>query len=153
MTQQGNCIFCKIARKEAKAFVVWEDDRHMAFLTRHPNTEGFAVLITKDHHDSYFADLPDEVLANLVKAAKAVAKKLDASFEDVGRTGLIFEGFGVNHIHAKLVPLHGTADETWRQRTAEIDTVFDQYPGYISSHDAVEASEDSLEETAKKITG
>ena len=31
--------------------VIWEDERHMAFLSRWPNTEGFSVVITKDHKE------------------------------------------------------------------------------------------------------
>ncbi len=151
--KKDDCIFCKIAAGEAPAYIVWEDDTHMAFLTRHPNTEGFTVLITKDHYDSYFADLPEDVLAGLMSAAQKVARKLDAAFDDVGRTALIFEGFGVNHIHAKLPPLHGTKSDSWQQHIAKIDTYFDTYPGYISSHDSIEASEETLAQTAKKITG
>jgi histidine triad (HIT) family protein len=151
--KKADCIFCKIAAGEAPAYVVWEDDAHMAFLTRHPNTEGFTVLITKDHYDSYFAELPEAVLAGLMRAAQQVAHKLDAAFDDVGRTGLIFEGFGVNHIHAKLPPLHGTKADTWQARATATDTYFGTYPGYISSHDSREASPEQLEQTAKKITG
>jgi diadenosine tetraphosphate (Ap4A) HIT family hydrolase len=147
----NDCLFCRIAKKELPARVVWEDDRHMAFLNLQPNTEGFTVVITKEHYDSYAFDLPDEVLSGLVLAAKKVGKLLDKAFDDVGRTGLIFEGFGVNHIHAKLVPMHGTKSDEWQQRLATIDTYFEQYPGYISSHDAKPADEAALDQLAAKI--
>ena len=131
-----DCIFCQIAKGESQAHVVWEDDRHMAFLSIFPNTPGVTVVITKEHHDSYAFELPDEVLTNLVLAVKKVVQKIDAAFEDVGRTGMVFEGFGVNHIHAKLFPLHGTNDPEWKKHASSINVFFDQYPGYISSHDA-----------------
>jgi histidine triad (HIT) family protein len=148
---QADCIFCKIAAGEAPSYTVWEDDKHLAFLTPFPNTEGFTVLITKDHYDSYFAELPDQVRTDLLAAAAVVAKQLDAAFDDVGRTGLIFEGFGVNHIHAKLVPMHGTQSEAWEERLGSISTYFEQYPGYISSHDGAAADAEALEVTAAKI--
>ena len=62
------------------------------------------MVITKEHYPSYAFDLPENVLIELVKAAKQTAKLLDAKLENVGRTGMIFEGFGVEHIHAKLFP-------------------------------------------------
>ncbi len=35
--------------------------------------------------------------------------------EDVGRTALVFEGFKVAHVHAKLFPLHGTKMKKWKR--------------------------------------
>src|SRR3989344_2501998 len=104
-----DCIFCKIAKGEAPAHKIWEDEKHLAFLSIFPNTEGFSVVITKEHYPSYVFDLPEDVLVELVKAAEQTAKLLDAKLEDVERTGMIFEGFGVNHVHAKLFPMHKTA--------------------------------------------
>ena len=96
------CIFCKIVKGEEVAHKIWEDEKHLAFLSIFPNTEGFSVVITKEHYPSYVFDLPKDVLIELVKAAKKVAKLLDKKFDDVGRTGMILEGFGVDHAHAKL---------------------------------------------------
>ncbi len=111
-----DCIFCKIAKGEAPCHKIWEDDKHLAFLSIFPNTEGFSVVITKDHHSSYAFDLSDEVMTGLMLAVKKVAKLIDAKLEDVGRTGMMFEGFGVDHIHAKLFPMHGTENLTeWKQ--------------------------------------
>ena len=145
------CIFCKIAAHEIPARIVWEDEHFIAFLNMHPNTEGFTVVITKEHHSSYAFDLPNKVLTGLVLAAKKVGKLLDSAFEDVGRTGMIFEGFGVDHIHAKLFPMHGTKTDDWQQRSSKINKYFDHYEGYISSHDANEADDAILDATAEKI--
>ena len=148
-----DCIFCKIVKGEAPCHKIWEDDKHLAFLYIFPNTEGFSVVITKEHHTSYVFDLPDEVMTGLIRATKQVAKKLDASFPDVGRTGMMFEGFGVDHIHAKLFPMHGTKDDQWKQRKSNVDIYFDTYQGYISSHDYKRADDAYLAELAKKIRG
>lgn len=148
-----DCIFCKIAAGEAPCHKVWEDENHLAFLTIFPNTEGFSVVITKEHYSSYAFDLPDDVLTGLVLAAKKVAKRIDAAFDDVGRTGMIFEGFGVDHVHAKLFPMHGTKIDEWEQRRSHVEKYFDQYEGYISSHDGTRADDSVLAEIAKKIRG
>ncbi len=151
MIHDPNCIFCKIVKGEIPCYKVWEDEKHLAFLTLWPNTEGFTVLITKAHYQSYAFDLPDEVLSGLVLAAKKLGKILDASFDDVGRTGLLFEGFGVNHIHAKLVPMHGTKQDAWKAIKSDNKVFFPTYPGFISSHDAHEMPKEKLEETAERI--
>lgn len=147
----AECIFCKIVAGEAPAHKIWEDAEHLAFLTPFPNTEGFTVVITKDHHPSYVADLNSETRSKLIDAACAVAKKLDAAFTDVGRTGVMFEGFGVDHIHAKLFPMHGTNSDEWKKRSSHEEKYFEQYEGYISSHDAARTEEDALKKVAEKI--
>ena len=146
-----NCVFCRIVRGELPCHRIWEDDKHLAFLSIFPNTPGFSVVITKVHYGSYAFDVPEAVLTDLIRAARQTALLLDRVFDDVGRTGMIFEGFGVDHLHAKLFPMHGTATAEWRQRKSNIDKYFDQYEGYISSHDWHRADDSSLAALAAKI--
>lgn len=147
-----NCIFCKIVKGESPSHTVWEDDKHIAFLSIFPNTEGVTVVITKEHYPSYVFDLPDAVLSELMIATKKVAKLLDAKLDDVGRTALVFEGFGIDHIHAKLFPMHGTANmEEWEPIESSVDKYFEKYEGYISSHDYEREDDSKLADIAKKI--
>ena len=146
-----NCIFCKIVNGEMSAHKIWEDEKYLAFLSIFPNTEGFSVVITKEHYPSYALDLPTEVLSGLVMASGKVAKLLDRVFEDVGRTGMIFEGFGVDHVHAKLFPMHGTRIKNWKPLHYNMDKYFEKYEGYISSHDYKRADDAKLATLAEKI--
>jgi diadenosine tetraphosphate (Ap4A) HIT family hydrolase len=148
-----SCIFCLIVSGQAPAHKIWEDEKHMAFLSIFPNTEGFSVVIPKQHYSSYIFDLPDAVMQDLVAASKKVAKLLDSSLPDVGRTGMIFEGFGVDHVHAKLFPMHGTKMEEWKPVKSNVDKYFEQYEGYISSHDWKRGDDTKLAELAKHIRG
>lgn len=146
------CLFCKIVAGQIPCHKVWEDANHLAFLTIFPNTDGFTVVITKEHHGSYAFAQDDKVLTNLVLAAKTVGKKIDTAFPDVGRTGLMFEGFGVDHLHAKLFPMHGTGDmKTWAPIHSHGKKFFHQYEGYMSSHDGERAPDEKLAQIAAKI--
>lgn len=148
----SDCIFCNIVSGEVPCHKIWEDEKHIAFLSIFPNTPGFSVVIPKIHYTSYAFDLPDEVLTDLVLASKQVGKKLDKAFDDVGRTGMMFEGFGVDHIHAKLFPMHGTGDMAeWNQLKSNVDVFFDTYQGYISSHDHKRADDAKLAQMAEMI--
>lgn len=151
MTDVHDCIFCKIVARTAPSHVIWEDEKHLAFLSIFPNTEGFSVVIPKAHYSSYLFDQPDEVISDLVLASRQVAKRLDSRLTDVGRTGMIFEGFGVDHLHAKLFPMHGTKASEWTQRKSNISKYFDHYEGYISSHDFKRANDDALANLARHI--
>lgn len=150
--QKDDCVFCGIVAGTSPAHTIWEDADHRAFLSIFPNTEGFSVVITKEHLPSYVFDLSDTVLTNLIIAAKQVAKRIDAAFEDVGRTGLILEGFGIDHAHVKLFPMHGTGNmHEWKPIHSAIATYFKKYEGYISSHGGARADDTELANVAEKI--
>mgnify|MGYP003491212273 FL=1 len=148
-----SCIFCKIIKNEMPCHLVDENEDFMAFLTIFPNTLGATVVIPKKHYPSYAFDLEDDVLTGLMLYTKQIAKKLDHFFEDVGRTAMVFDGFGVDHIHAKLFPMHGTKQmhENWKQVSSNVDKYFDQYEGYISSHDFKRADDGELAKLAEGI--
>jgi len=149
-----DCIFCKIVSGETLSYKVWEDEHYLAFLSIFPNTEGTTVVIPKAHYSSYPFDLPDEILSELMLATKKVAKLLDAKLDDVGRTAMVFEGFGVDHVHAKLFPMHGTKDmKEWRPIESKVEKYFEKYEGYISSHDFKRADDGALDALTKKIRG
>ena len=147
-----SCVFCEIVKGNTPAFKVWEDDKHLAFLTIFPNTEGTTVVVPKEHYASYAFDLPDEVLAELILASKKVAKILDTKLEDVGRTALVFEGFGVDHTHAKLYPMHGTANmEEWKPIESMGAQYYEKYPGFITTQDCDKVSQEDLSKTYQKL--
>jgi diadenosine tetraphosphate (Ap4A) HIT family hydrolase len=148
-----NCVFCQIVAGKAPAHIVWEDAEHVAFLSIYPNTEGFTIVATKEHHGSYAFAQPDEVLAKLLIATKRTAQLLDSYFEDVARCGMFFEGFGVDHFHSKLFPMHGTGNlKDWRMIESEtMDRYFEKYPGYLSSNSSHRADDKKLADLANKI--
>lgn len=148
-----NCVFCEIVSGKSPAHIIWEDEKHLAFLSIFPNTKGFSVVITKEHFPSYAFDVPKEVYLGLLKAARKVAKLLDCKLDDVGRTGLMIEGFGIDHLHAKLFPMHDTVMKEWKPIDSHVNKYFEKYEGYMSSHDHKRADDKELERLAKKIRG
>ena len=148
------CVFCKIVAGEAPAHRIWEDESHLAFLSIFPNTEGFSVVIPKAHRTSYVVDMDPQEYTALHLASRNVARLLDAAFPDVARTGIMYEGYGVDHAHAKLFPMHGTAGNSggnWREVASPIEGFFDRYQGYLSSHDHRRADDTWLADVAKHI--
>lgn len=143
------CIFCEIVAGRSSVHKIWEDDEHLAFLSIYPNTLGASVVIPKKHFDSYAFAMPDDELAKLTIKAGIVGRLLDRAFDDVGRTAMVFEGFGINHVHAKLFPLHGTQGE-WKPLHTDYNKYFDKYEGYVSSHEYHGLNPD-LAQLAEKI--
>ncbi|HGO5290916.1 HIT family protein [Photobacterium damselae] len=146
------CVFCEIVKGKLPCHKVWEDDKHLAFLSIYPNTKGFTFVIPKKHYSSYAFAQSDEVLCDLIVATKKVALLLDKSFDGVARTGMFFEGYGVDHLHSKLSPMHGTGNNSEFQLIeANIDKFYDNYEGYLSSHDWHRADDSELAQIAAHI--
>lgn len=146
-----DCLFCSIVVGTAPSHKIWEDEKHLAFLSIFPNTEGFAVVVTKDHYEADFYTIPEEVFVGISVAARQVGQLLIDKLDDVGRTGIVFEGFGVNHLHAKLFPMHGTKNDSWQPVHSNIEKYFEKYEGYISSHDHKREDDSKLAKLAAKI--
>ena len=82
-----DCIFCQIAKGEAPASRVYEDDQVVAFLDIHPVTPGHTLVIPVAH-SSGLDDLPKELGSMLFKVASKVSAALRAS-------GLTAEGINL----------------------------------------------------------
>jgi len=129
-TQNGDCIFCKVARKEIPAEIIWENEDFMAFLDIFPVVPGATVVISKEHHDSYVKNADKEVACELLSASCKVMDLLDKKLEGNVQTKLTFEGMEVPHLHAKLWPM---------------------YPGVKEKVPKRQATPEELKEVAKKI--
>lgn len=126
----------------------------MAFLSIFPNTEDFSVVIPKAHRPSYVVETEPSEYTALRLAARKVAHRLDNTFADVARTGIMYEGYGIDHAHAKLFPIHGTAGNAgadWREVASPITGYFEMYQGYLSSHDHTRADDAWLSDVAQRI--
>lgn len=144
-----NCIFCKIIRGEVDSIRIWEDDKFAAVLDVNPNMKGMALVLTKEHYDSYAFDMSDRIFAEFMLAVKKVAKMLERGLE-VTRVSMVMEGMGINHAHVKLYPLHGVT-EKFKEMWAKERIYFENYEGYISTQLGPQADPEKLKELANKI--
>ncbi|MFG2296383.1 HIT family protein [Streptomyces sp. NPDC048603] len=106
--QNNECIFCRIARGEAEASVVFEDDHVIAFMDLRPVTPGHLLVIPKKHAVG-LEDLPDDLGRQVWTAAHRLGRALRL-------TGLRCEGVNlfladgeaafqeVFHFHLHVIP-------------------------------------------------
>ena len=142
-------LFDDIVSGKIKSWKVWENDAFLAFLTPFPNTPGFTGVIPKKNEGDYVFALDDESFVEYLLVVKKVAKILEKAFE-TPRVALIFEGTGVAHVHAKLIPLHGKlAGETdvWSKKT-EFN---EEYRGWLTTSEGPKMSDERLDEIQAKI--
>ncbi len=103
-------IFEKIADRTADAFIVWENDDYISFMSIFPNTPGHTVVAPKNNPGDYVFAVESGIVNGLMDAARQTAKLLEKAF-DTDRVGVIFHGLGVAHLHAQLVPFHANLDQ------------------------------------------
>lgn len=103
----GNCVFCKIIKKELPATIVFENDEFLAFSPLEQVTEGHTLVIPKKHFENVF-DFESPSLERLMGVAQTVAKGL---VEKNGATGVnLLHASGkdaqqsVFHFHLHVVP-------------------------------------------------
>jgi histidine triad (HIT) family protein len=147
-----DCFFCRLIQGKEKRWVVYEDDRHVAFLTPFPNTPGFTVLATHEHQPSYIPSLPEEQFHDLLATARTLALTLDQRLE-TKRTGIIMEGMGIDHAHVKLIPMHGIPDGEWKPILSHRPEFNERYQGYLTTHDGPRMSDDELDRIQVLIRG
>ena len=107
------CLFCRIARKELPARIVYEDERVLAFEDIRPRAPVHVLVIPKEHFAS-LNDAPqgsEALLGELLLRARAVAREKgvgESGFRIVLNTGRD-SGQEVQHIHFHVIggrPLH-----------------------------------------------
>jgi histidine triad (HIT) family protein len=146
-----DCLFCKIAKGEIPCHKVWEDEKHVAFLSIFPVMRGFTVLMPTQHFPSNVQELPDARYTALCLAAKKVAKRLSKALA-VDRCAIIAEGTGVDHAHLKLIPLIGlTPGAPFPSHHVEAPKPFERYEGYLTTLEGPRADDGELAALAKLI--
>jgi diadenosine tetraphosphate (Ap4A) HIT family hydrolase len=143
-------IFDEIIEGTIPAWKVWEDDNYLAFLTPFANTPGLTVVIPKKNPGDYVFAMDDHQIAGLMAAAKKVAHLLEKAL-DVRKVGLVFEGEGVAHVHAKLYPMHGELSPERLKALAHHQEFYPEYPGYISTVEGPRMSDSQLTEIQQNI--
>ena len=101
-------IFTKIINREIPAYIVAEDEHHIAFLDINPVAIGHTLVVPKQEVD-YIFDLEDSALARLNVFAKKVANGIEEAVP-CKRIGVAVIGLEVPHTHVHLVPLNTMSD-------------------------------------------
>lgn len=104
MTQQTECVFCKIVAGEAPAHKIYEDELTMCLLDIRPYTKKHCLVIPK-RHVPWWYELSDEENASLFRIAKIIANRM----MDKIKPDFIFlwaRGTRIPHTHIFLIPTH-----------------------------------------------
>jgi histidine triad (HIT) family protein len=106
-TMSEDCLFCKIAKGEIPASVIFEDEMSMAFMDIFPVNRGHSLLIPKQHYINIL-DVDLDVLVYLSKQLAKLARKVNATLKPEGVLTAAANGKGagqeVFHLHFHVIP-------------------------------------------------
>ena len=102
MAEKSTCPFCRIARGEVPAFIVYEDEAVMAILDSKPCTDGHCLVIPREHI-RHFYEMDDDQLTKLFLAVKLVAGKIKKTFSS-DYVCIFARGGRLAHTHIALFP-------------------------------------------------
>src|SRR3989344_7259449 len=102
-----DCLFCKIAKKEIPAEIIYEDGEALAFLDIHPKAPGHTMVIPKVHAETIL-DLPREKLGPVFAAVQKAAQMIETALRPSGFTIGInhgkVSGQVIDHLHIHIIP-------------------------------------------------
>jgi histidine triad (HIT) family protein len=103
-----SCIFCQIASRKSPSSIVYEDDKHIAFLDIFPFSKGHTLVCPKVHGETIW-DMKEDEIADLFQVASKVSRAVVAA---VGADGFRFvqnNGEAANqvvaHVHVHVIPV------------------------------------------------
>ncbi|MCS7240409.1 MAG: HIT family protein [Candidatus Bipolaricaulota bacterium] len=102
-----SCPFCRIAKGDLSAHILYADELILAFLDASPMAPGHTLVIPRAHIERFTA-LPEEIAGKLfataVRVGKALQEALAAHGFTVGLNDGRVAGQGIPHVHLHLVP-------------------------------------------------
>ena len=130
MSQDPDCIFCKIVAGDIPSFKILEDDRTIAFMDVNPAAEGHALIAPK-FHAANILDVSSDWLAATVESTRRVARAIETTLAPEGMNVIQANGPGaaqsVLHLHFHVVPR--SADDglttNWGHVPGDMDAIAD----------------------------
>ena len=105
------CVFCDIVARRSPAWIVYEDEKTLAFLDIFPFTRGHLLVVPK-RHGARLTDIPFDDQMALVRALDEVCRRCERLTPDynVALNAGARAGQIVFHVHFHVIPRYGEAN-------------------------------------------
>ncbi len=115
-----DCIFCDIIEGKKEGHLIYQDEKHIAFLDKYPIDKGHSLVLPKKHHEKITDMVPRDVgdlFSTLPKIASAIlsATKADA-FSLAQNNGRAAKQI-IPHVHVHIIPRYNEMGAVWTKRT------------------------------------
>lgn len=102
-----DCIFCKIAQKEIKSYVIDESENFICVLDINPHAPGHSLILPKSHIVNFIEvpkNLSEEMVEFIQRIIKILEKKLNTNSFTIGINEGKLAGRAIDHLHIHIIP-------------------------------------------------
>ncbi|MFW6283524.1 MAG: HIT family protein [Minisyncoccales bacterium] len=96
-------IFTKIINKEIPAEIIYEDEKHLAFLDIAPFSKGHTLIIPKKEYEN-ISDMPVNEYLELQKIVLKLVKHFRKALNT--KIGILVHGLEIPHTHIHIYPIN-----------------------------------------------
>jgi len=127
--QKGmDCLFCNIIRKKQDAYVIFEDDSHIAIMDKYPIQKGHSLVMPKIHREKII-DMSDEEVGKLFSMVPTIARGIMAATGadgfNIGQNNGRSANQIIPHVHVHIIPRYNKVGYLWTRRMITNDTDLD----------------------------
>ena len=123
------CIFCDILAGKRDGHIVYEDNKHIAFLDKYPIDDGHTLVIPKKHFER-ITDMDSndvgEIFSIVPKIAKAVLSGAGADAFSLAQNNGKAAKQIIPHVHIHIIPRYNNKGTVWTKRQIPTDEVLSQ---------------------------
>ena len=124
-----SCIFCDILEGKREGHVVYEDEKHIAFLDKYPIDDGHTLVIPKKHYER-ITDMDSndvgELFSLIPKIAKAVLLGAGADAFSLAQNNGKAAKQIIPHVHVHIIPRYNDKGTVWTKRQIPSDDVLSE---------------------------
>ena len=124
-----SCIFCDILEGKREGHIVYEDEKHIAFLDKYPIDDGHTLVIPKKHYER-ITDMDSndvgELFSLIPKIAKAVLLGAGADAFSLAQNNGKAAKQIIPHVHVHIIPRYNNKGTVWTKRQIPSDDVLSE---------------------------
>lgn len=128
MTDDTDCVFCRIIQGDIPSFRIYEDDATYAFMDINPANDGHVLVIPKEHARDVHS-ISDDAIAATVVTAKKMAAAVERTMAPDGLNLLQCNGpaaaQSVFHFHMHVLPRRDGDDLklNWGPKPGDVNAI------------------------------
>ncbi len=123
-----DCLFCNIISKKQDAYVIFEDDSHIAIMDKYPIQKGHSLVMPKIHHEKII-DMSDDEVGKLFSRVPTIARRIMAATGadgfNIGQNNGRSANQIIPHVHVHIIPRYNKTGNLWTRRMIANNTDLD----------------------------
>ena len=131
------CIFCEILDGKRPVHIIYEDEKHVAFLDRYPIDHGHSLVIPRQHHER-ITEMEDAAVGDLFsqvpKIANAIIQATGADAFSLGQNNGREAKQIIPHVHVHIIPRYKDKGTIWTKRGIANESELTELAEKIKSH-------------------